>query len=236
VQDLSLVPQGRTPHPARNGSGVAVCPRGSRPAPGAGELWHRHVPRGIGNATRHGRAPVSPCVPRLQTYSRCGRALASPCATGPATRQGRALVSPHVPWLQTHLPALEGSSITTCGRARRPVGKGSGAVMCPVAPDPPLSAGGLWHHHAPHGSHPPRHAHAFPRRMTLGSSWPHQARGAGSALNAYKTSHTVVVLLVTCNRQATMHGDSTSLCNEAATMPGDPSTQRHTMHGRDVAE
>jgi hypothetical protein len=43
-------------------------------------------------------------------------------------------------------------------------------------------------------------------------------------------------LLVTRNGQATVQGDSTPLCSEAATVPGDPSTWRHTAHGRDVAE
>jgi hypothetical protein len=56
AQDLSLVSRRQTPHPVGKGSGVTACPRGSRPASGAGELWHRHVPCGTEHATRQGRA------------------------------------------------------------------------------------------------------------------------------------------------------------------------------------
>jgi hypothetical protein len=51
AQDLSLVPQRQTLHPAGKGSGVTACRRSSRPTPGARERWHRHVPRGTGHAT-----------------------------------------------------------------------------------------------------------------------------------------------------------------------------------------
>jgi hypothetical protein len=43
-------------------------------------------------------------------------------------------------------------------------------------------------------------------------------------------------LLVTRNGQTTVRGDLTLWCCEAATVPDDPSTRRHTTHGRDVAE
>jgi hypothetical protein len=141
----------------------------------------------------------------------------------PASQCKRALVSPCAPWHWV----------------RHPAGKGSGVTTCHEAPNPPLGAGGLWHCHVPCGSQPPRHACAFPRRLTLGSSWPHQAHRAGSALNAYRTSHTRRMtsikciqdidiaerrqygadLLVTHNGQSTVQGDSTTLCNEAATVP-----------------
>jgi hypothetical protein len=52
AQDISLVPQRQTPHLAGKGSDIATCPRVSRSAPGAGELWHCHGPRGTGHATR----------------------------------------------------------------------------------------------------------------------------------------------------------------------------------------
>jgi hypothetical protein len=51
AQDLSLVPQHQTPHPAGKGSGVAACPHLSRSAPGTRDLYHHHVPRGTGHAT-----------------------------------------------------------------------------------------------------------------------------------------------------------------------------------------
>jgi hypothetical protein len=112
-----------------------------------------------------------------------------PRATGPTTRQGKAPVSPCVLPLQTCLSVWEGSGIITCPMelACHPTGKGSGIIMCHVAPDPPPGVGGPWRHHVLRGSQPSRHACAFPRHLTSGSSWPHQARGASSALNAYKT-------------------------------------------------
>jgi hypothetical protein len=77
-------------------------------------------------------------------------------------------------------------------QARLPTGEGSGVATCPVVLNPPPGAGGLWHHHVPHGSRramgykqkgntqpvyllgwahlPPRRAREFPRRLTSGSS------------------------------------------------------------------
>jgi hypothetical protein len=63
---------------------------------------------------------------------------------------------------------------------------------------PASDVGGLWHHHMPHGSQPTRCAHAFPRCLASGSSWPHQACRAGSALNAYKTSQTFRIASIKC--------------------------------------
>jgi hypothetical protein len=102
AQDLSSAPRRQTAHPAGEGSDVAACPRSSRPAPGARELWHRHMPHGIKHATRQERAPVSPCVLLLQTRLSVQRASASPCAPWrrPTTQQGRAPESPCVSRLQ----------------------------------------------------------------------------------------------------------------------------------------
>jgi hypothetical protein len=97
---------------------------------------------------------VSSRVPWLQTRSWCGRALASPRATGSATQQGRAPVSPRVPWLQTRLPVQKGSGVATCGRVHCPAGKGSGVTTCLVASDSPPGAGGLWHRPMPPGPSP----------------------------------------------------------------------------------
>jgi hypothetical protein len=195
VQDLSLVPQHQTLHPVGKGSSVTACPCGSRHAPGAEELWHRHVPHGTGHATPLERALVSSRVPRLQTYSRCGRALASPCADRPTDRQGRASVSPRVLCLQTRFGCGRALALP-CGvgpttRQRRAlvsphvprlqthlsVREGSGVAMCPMTL---------------------RRARAFSRRLLSGSSWPHQARRAGSALNAYRTSHTWCMASIKC--------------------------------------
>jgi hypothetical protein len=52
AQDLILIPQRQTLHPIGKDSGVTACPRNFRPAPGAGELWHHHIPHGTGHATR----------------------------------------------------------------------------------------------------------------------------------------------------------------------------------------
>jgi hypothetical protein len=162
------------------------------------------------------------------------------CSSRPASRCRRALTSPRAPWHHAHHPA----------------GKGSGVTTCPAALDPPPGVGGLWCCHMPSGSQPLRCARAFPRRLTSVLSWPHHARGAGSALNAYKTSHTRRMSSIKCvqdidtirqqqydaglqvmrNGQTTVQGDSTILCSKVATVSGDPSTRRHTAHGRDMAE
>jgi hypothetical protein len=129
--------------PDREGLRCCHVSRSSRPAPGAGGLWHRHVPPdltpgreglgftmcpaaldppyGVGGLWCHHVQPgPSPGREGLwcrhmsygsRSPSRCGRALASPCAP--------------------------------CHRARHPRGKGSGVTMCPAAPDSPPGAGGL---------------------------------------------------------------------------------------------
>jgi hypothetical protein len=160
------------------------------PPPGARGLWHRHVPPSPppgreGLQCRHVSRSSRPT-------SWCGRALASPRATELTAWYGRAPVSPHLPQLQTHLLVREGSVVTTCPvwLGPPPAGKGSDVTTCPSALDPPPSVGGVWCLHGPRGSQPLRRARVFPRRLTSGSSWPHQARRVGSALNAYKTSDT----------------------------------------------
>jgi hypothetical protein len=113
-----------------------------------------------------------------------------PHAIEPATQQRRAPESPRVSRLQTH-PLRRKALMSPHVRGTRTTSRqGFGITMCPVAPEPPSGAGGLWGHHVPYGPQPLKHARAFPRRLTSGSSWPHQARGAGITLNAYKTSHT----------------------------------------------
>jgi hypothetical protein len=85
AQDLSLVLQCQTLHPTGKGSSVIACPCGSRPALGAREIWHHHMPRGTRHTTQQGRALVLSCVPRLQPASQCEKALALPHATGSTT-------------------------------------------------------------------------------------------------------------------------------------------------------
>jgi hypothetical protein len=140
------------------------------------------------------RALASPCAPWLQTCLpvREGSGVATcplppgpppsreglrchhmSCGSRPTSRCRKALASPHAPWHQ----------------ARHPARMSFGVATCPAALDPPPGAGGPRRHHVPRGPQPLRHARAFQRCLTSDSSWPHQARGAGSALNAYKTSH-----------------------------------------------
>jgi hypothetical protein len=161
-------------------SGTATCPVAQgMPLNWEGQ-WCRYVSRGS------------------RPRSWCRRALASPRAVRSAARQGRDPVSLRVPRLQTYLPVQWSSGVTTCGRIHRPVEKGSGVITCPVAPDLPPSAGGLWRRHITHGSQPPRHTRAFLRHLTLGSSWPHQARGADNTLNAYEATHARRMTSIKC--------------------------------------
>jgi hypothetical protein len=103
------------------------------------------------------------------------------------TRQERAPELLRVSRLQIH-PVRRKALTSPCDRGTRTTTRqGSGIAMCPVAPNLSSSAGGLWSRHVTCGPRPPGRARAFPRRMT---SWPHQAQGAGSALNAYVTGHT----------------------------------------------
>jgi hypothetical protein len=83
-------PRHRARHPLGEGSSVATCleasspssgrrrlrshhvPRGSRPAPCAGRLWHRHVIKALRSLP--GRASVPPHVRGSRLASWCGRA------------------------------------------------------------------------------------------------------------------------------------------------------------------
>jgi hypothetical protein len=131
-------------------------------------------------------------------------------APGPPPAQGGSGVAT---WLRhhDHHPAGLRYRHVSCGF--RP------AYWCRRAPEPPraqwLSA--------------PRRTRAFPRRLTSGPSWPHQARSAGSTLNMYVTGHTQLMAGIKCvqdigtagrqqngadlpdvrNRQATMRRDLT---------------------------
>jgi hypothetical protein len=138
AQDLSPAPWCQTPHLAGEGSGAAACPGGSRPTPGVGELWHRHVPHGTGHAIHQERAPMTPHVPRLQTRLPVPRALASP----------------HAPWHRARYPAGEGSGVTTCLVApdSSPAWEGSGIAMCPRHQD--HRPAGLRYCHISCGSRP----------------------------------------------------------------------------------
>jgi hypothetical protein len=71
-------------------------------------------PRVTGPTTRQGRAPVSPCVLRLQTrllVRESSGVATCPVPPGPPPRQGRSLVSPRVLRLQARLPVWEGSGM-----------------------------------------------------------------------------------------------------------------------------
>jgi hypothetical protein len=91
-------------------------------APGRGGLRCRHV------------------SPRLQTRSRCQRALASPRA----------------PWHRARHPLGEGSGVATCPAAPNPPPgtEGSGITMCPMATSPPPCRRGLQSHHVSRSSRP----------------------------------------------------------------------------------
>jgi hypothetical protein len=156
----------------REGSSVATCHRARHP-----------VRKGSSVTTCPTTLDPSPGVEGLWYHHvRLGllpgreglRCLHMSHSSRPTSRCGRALASPRV----------------LCHRACHPAGNGSGVTACPATPDPPPGVGGLWRHHVPCGSQPLRRIHVFPRRLTSDSSCPHQARGTGSALNAYKTSHT----------------------------------------------
>jgi hypothetical protein len=91
--------------------------------------------------------------PRLQTHSRCGRALASPRTlwhwSRHLTEKGSGVAM--CPAALDPLPVPEGSVVTTCGWVHRLAGKGSGVATCPAAPNPPLSTRGLWRCHVRSG-------------------------------------------------------------------------------------
>jgi hypothetical protein len=58
------MPEALSPSPGRRGLRSHHVPRGSRPAPYAERLWRRHMTEAPGPLPS--RAPVSPCVMRLQ--------------------------------------------------------------------------------------------------------------------------------------------------------------------------
>jgi hypothetical protein len=158
---------------------------------------------------------------------------------GAASGATTCLMAPHPP------PAQEGPGVATrlrhqehhpTGFRYHHVSCGSRpASWCGRAPEPPraqwLSALG--------------HARMIPRRMTLGSSWPRQTRGASSALNTYVIGHIQRMIGIKCvqdndavgwlqynvdlwdirNIQAIVRGDLMSQHSKAATVPGDPSTR-----------
>jgi hypothetical protein len=132
-------------------------------------------PHPVSKSSDIATCPVAPGMPPDRGGLQCHHV--SRCSL-----QGRALTSPRAPWHRTLHQA----------------GKGLGVAMCPTTPDPPPSAGGLWRRHVPYGSQPPRPGRAFSWHLTSGSSWPHQARGVGNTLNAYKTSHTWSMASIKC--------------------------------------
>jgi hypothetical protein len=95
---------------------------------------------------------------RLQTRSRCRRALSSPCAPWHRTCHltGKGFGVTTCPVTLDPPPGAGGSGVTSAPwhQARYPVGKGSSVTMCPTALDPPPSTGGLWCRHVPHGTGP----------------------------------------------------------------------------------
>jgi hypothetical protein len=62
------VPWNRARLPTGEASVVATCPAVPDPSLDAGGLWCCHMSCGTGPASQQGRAPVSPCVLRFQTY------------------------------------------------------------------------------------------------------------------------------------------------------------------------
>jgi hypothetical protein len=113
-------PWHRARHPTGKSSTITTCPVTADPSSIVGGLLRRHVPRATGPATLHGRASVSPHVPRHQTRLlvwECSGVVMCPMALGllpgreelrchhmscgsrPTSRCGRALASPRAPWL-----------------------------------------------------------------------------------------------------------------------------------------
>jgi hypothetical protein len=62
AQDVSQVPRLQTPHPAQEGSGIAMCPMAPGPPPCEGGLWCCHVSNGSRPTFWCRRALVLPCV------------------------------------------------------------------------------------------------------------------------------------------------------------------------------
>jgi hypothetical protein len=114
------------------------------------------------------------------------------------SRQERAPESPRVSRLQARPLRGKALPLPRDRGTRTTAPQGSGITTCPVAPDLPPGAGGLWSRHVPCGPRPPGRACAFPRHLTSDSSWPHQARGAGSVLNAYVACHMQCMAGIKC--------------------------------------
>jgi hypothetical protein len=115
--------------------------------------YYRYLAYRIPPCTRLKYSPIAPdsapgkgglrcrrVSPRLQTRSRCQRALASPRA----------------PWHRARHPSGEGSGVFTCPTALNPPPgmEGSGVTTYPVTPTPPPDRRGLRSHHVSHGSRP----------------------------------------------------------------------------------
>jgi hypothetical protein len=95
-------------------------------------------------------------------------------ALDPTSRHERALMSPCVPWCQT--PPLDTERLWRHDmphgtRPHLPAQEGSGIVMCPVAPDQPLSEGGLQRRHVSHGS-----KHTTGRQQCRVTRWHYAAK------------------------------------------------------------
>jgi hypothetical protein len=88
-------------------------------------------------------------------------------------------VSPRAPRHQDHHPAGLRYRHVSCVQTCLLVREGSEAATCPMG----LGLG---------------RARAFLRYLTSGSSWPHKARGADSALNVYVTGHTWCMADIKC--------------------------------------
>jgi hypothetical protein len=79
-------PWHRARHPIGKSSTITICPTTADPSSIVGGLWRCHVPRATGPATLHGRASVSPHVPRHQTRLlvwECSGVIMCPMALGP---------------------------------------------------------------------------------------------------------------------------------------------------------
>jgi hypothetical protein len=82
--DVAMCPEPPSPSPGKRGLRSRRVPRGSRPAPCAGRLWHRHVTEAP--TPPPGRAPVSPHILWLQTrllVREGSKAVTCPVALGP---------------------------------------------------------------------------------------------------------------------------------------------------------
>jgi hypothetical protein len=159
-----------------------------------------HVPCGTEHTTRQEGALISPRTPRNRACHSPGKGFGVatwPEAPNPSpSRRGHQ--SCHVPHgsrpapctgrlRHHHLTEAPGpppsrAPVSPCVlwlQTRLLVREGSGSTTCPVALGP-------------------GRAHAFPRCLASGSSWPHQAHGADTTLNAYVTGHMQRVTDINC--------------------------------------